>query len=767
MRMARIRPSLRRTKEGGAVSAPLDPDPPDRAPLDPVSPDPVSSDPDPWTRLTRVLQQWRWPLLALFIACFATALTGLGRLGYDPDVMTYFDPKGEDRRTFEAVEDRFGRTNEVVYVVRARQGTVLDAGPLRRIETLRDAAGDLSGAIGTRSTLDLLSRGGETVSLPPDRRALPALGETIDRAATEAGTASRALLSEDRTVGVVAVRFPRAVGDGLDLGAVVDEARAVRDRVVAETTDVDVMMTGRMVIDAEFERAGRDETQSQVAVQVVVITVVVALAMRSLTVAAALLALSWMATVIAAGALGWAGTTLTGVSSSMPAVLLGVGVATGVHVTLAWQRHCRALVHADLPAKERSRRAVEWAMRENALPVTLSLLTTALSFLCLNLAESPPFRQLGNVTAFGLAVLLVLSFTLLPTVLLLLPPRATPPVGTAAMAALGRWVARLRWPLLVLGALSVVLAAWGASRLTFDDVFSHYFDERYEVRRATDLFEEQLVGTTILVAALPAEPGRAREPDTLERVADFRRWALEQEGVSVVSSPDPVATDDPGQRDFDATESGVRVEMVLRGVSSADTLRFAQAAGERAGELFGEGVVVTGLPILSAQLSTRSARTMLVATGVALAAISVLMFRVLGSVRLGFAALLPNLAPMLIAFGLWGVLVGEVSFAATIVATLTFGIVVDDTIHFMVKYRALRGTGCSPGEAVERTMGSVGLALVVTSIAIGLGFAMFANSGFLVNQHFGILSALTIGAALVADLLFLPPLLIALARRAN
>ena len=746
-RFARARLSLVLAQEGGPVTAPL-------------------GSPDRWTRLADTLQRWRWPLLTLFAVLFVVGLLGLGRVGYDPDVMAYFDPAGEDRRTFEAVEDRFGRVNEVVYVVRANNGTVLDPPSLRAIEALRNGAEVLDGALDVRSTLDLLSRDNAPTSLPPNDAALDRIAEAIDRAADAAGPAARALISEDRTVGVVAASFRREVGDGVDLAAIADEARALQDDLVDRFPGIDVLMTGRIVIDAEFERAGRDETQSQVLVQIVVITFVVALAMRSLTVAAALLALNWMATVIATGLLGWAGVTLTGVSSSMPAVLLGVGVATGVHVTLAWQRHCRALASGSESGPQRSRLAVERAVRENALPVSLSLLTTALSFLCLNLAESPPFRQLGNVTAFGLAILLVLSFTLLPTLLMLLPPRATPPVGTRAMAALGRWVARLRWPLLALGVASIVLAGWGASRLTFDDVFSHYFDERYEVRRATDLFEEKLVGTTILVASLPVRPGAAREPDMLERVALFREWALAQPGVSVVSAPNPDG--EGGQRDFDATNSNVRTEIVLRGVSSADTLAFARAAEDRATELFGsEGVVVTGLPILSAQLSTRSARTMLIATCVALAAVSLLMLRVLGSVRLGFAALLPNLAPVLIAFGLWGVLVGEVSFAATIVATLTFGIVVDDTIHFMVKYRALRREGLGPEAAVERTMGSVGLALVVTSLAIGLGFAMFANSGFLVNQHFGILSALTIGAALVADLVFLPPLLIALARRSG
>ena len=130
------------------------------------------------------------------------------------------------------------------------------------------------------------------------------------------------------------------------------------------------------------------------------------------------------------------------------------------------------------------------------------------------------------------------------------------------------------------------------------------------------------------------------------------------------------------------------------------------------------------------------------------------------NVRLGLVSVIPNLVPMIIAFGVWGVLVGEVSFAATVVAALTFGIVVDDTVHIVLKFRRARSQGLAPDAALISSFRSVGVAVLVTTVAIGTGFATFAASGFLVNQHFGMLSTLTLASALVADLLFLPPLLL-------
>ena len=166
------------------------------------------------------------------------------------------------------------------------------------------------------------------------------------------------------------------------------------------------------------------------------------------------------------------------------------------------------------------------------------------------------------------------------------------------------------------------------------------------------------------------------------------------------------------------------------------------------------------MPILSAKLSLDSARNMMISTTLALSAISLILVIALRSVSLGLVSLVPNLLPLLMAFGIWGIFIGEVSFAATVVAAVTFGIVVDDTVHILVRYRALRTRGQEPNRALVSSFRSVGVAVFITTVAIGTGFATIALSGFLVNQHFGLLSALTLGAALLADLLFLPPLLL-------
>lgn len=712
-----------------------------------------------WHSFMRSLDRVRRPLLALFVLVVAVGSIGFVRVEQNPNVLVYFDPARSDRQEFETVEARFGRVDEIAFLVRARMGTVTDIDGLALIASLQNGAAEIDGVARTRSLLDL---GGIAMPSAPDEITLAQWSWQIEQGALQAGDDARAFLSDDHTVGVVSAEVPRdsrAQDGAASRSAIVADAEALRDRLETSAPGFEILMTGRLVIDEVFARTGNSEAARKAVAQALAIVLVLFLVFRSWRVALALMALNGCATVLAMGALGFAGITLQGIASAMPTVLLSVGVATGVHVVLSWQR----LAVEVAPERWEGERTgvVAEAVRENAVPVTLSLLTTLISFLCLNFSVSPPFRQLGNVTAGGLAITLVLTFTLLPTILLALPrPKRGHVPLRRTMGGLARAVTHHRRILLALLALCLPLAALGVKDVRFDDVFRHYFDESYEIRRATDLFEDKLIGTTVVTASVPFP-----ERDRTTRIADLGEWIEAQPHVSAVDLPDTEAPNTTGSvRDIDAEGANARIEIVLRDASSADTLAFADALDGRIEELTGPGGMVTGLPILSGRLSIDSAKSMVVATGTAVVAVSLVLLLVLRDLRLGLIALVPNLLPMVAAFALWGALVGNVSFAATIVATLTFGIVVDDTIHFLTRYKVLREGGLSPESAARAAVSTVGAALVVTSFALIAGFAAFGWSGFLVNQHFGLLSAFTIGFALLADILFLPPLLVWLDR---
>ncbi|MDE0210211.1 MAG: MMPL family transporter, partial [Boseongicola sp.] len=153
---------------------------------------------------------------------------------------------------------------------------------------------------------------------------------------------------------------------------------------------------------------------------------------------------------------------------------------------------------------------------------------------------------------------------------------------------------------------------------------------------------------------------------------------------------------------------------------------------------------------------------MLIGTIVAMSVVSLLLCFIFRSLRYGLISLIPNFVPAAMAMGAWGYAVGEVGVAASVVTALAFGIIVDDTIHFLTKYLRARKQGLLPSESVQTALRTVGKALFATTLVFALGFLVFAASGMASNQTLGLLMGTTVIIALLADFLFLPPLLIAL-----
>ncbi|MBU1140428.1 MAG: MMPL family transporter, partial [Proteobacteria bacterium] len=169
----------------------------------------------------------------------------------------------------------------------------------------------------------------------------------------------------------------------------------------------------------------------------------------------------------------------------------------------------------------------------------------------------------------------------------------------------------------------------------------------------------------------------------------------------------------------------------------------------------------SGLSIIFSHISERNIRSMLKGSVLALFLISLILIIVLRDLKLGLLSLLPNLAPAFMAFGVWGIFVGQVGLAVSVLIAMTLGIVVDDTVHFLTKYqRGRREHGMNSEDAVRYAFNTVGSAIWITTIALAGGFTVLSFSGFQINAHMGAMTALTISLALLLDFFFLPALLL-------
>jgi predicted RND superfamily exporter protein len=167
-------------------------------------------------------------------------------------------------------------------------------------------------------------------------------------------------------------------------------------------------------------------------------------------------------------------------------------------------------------------------------------------------------------------------------------------------------------------------------------------------------------------------------------------------------------------------------------------------------------------------IAQRNVNSMITGTFAAIGLIAAVMVFALSSLRLGLLSILPNALPIISGFGLWALLVGEVGFSVAAIASLSLGIVIDDTVHFMTKYvRGVRVHGLSGEDAVVSAFRQVGGAITASTLILMAGFGILAFSAFKINAELGMLTTMTIGLALVFDALFLPGLLIAVSGKQN
>ena len=168
---------------------------------------------------------------------------------------------------------------------------------------------------------------------------------------------------------------------------------------------------------------------------------------------------------------------------------------------------------------------------------------------------------------------------------------------------------------------------------------------------------------------------------------------------------------------------------------------------------------LAGPPLLFAHIWRDATNSNLLSMALAVVLICMLIGLTMRSLKMGLVSLAPNILPTLMAFGLWGVWKGQIDIGSSIVAVIAFGIIVDDTIHFLHRYQHFRQQGENYQVAVRKTFAAVGMALMTTTIVLVLGFGVLGFSDFTLNSSMGLLTSLTIALALVVDFIFLPALL--------
>ena len=743
----------------------------------------------------------RWLVVALAVAITFALTAGAQFIGVTNDYRSLFTEDNPELAAFDALEDTYSASNTALIAVAPGEGSVFTREALAAIEELTEAAWQTPHSIRVDSLTNYNHSeafGEDDLIVGPLVEGAGALNDAdlarIESTALDAVEIVGRLVSDDGRVGGLAINFLLPENPDLAVIEITDYINVLLEEARASHPDIAYYLTGDVVMNRAFADATRDDLEVLAPIVFLIIALTSAILLGSVIGTLAILLVLVFVIAATVGVAGWVGTVFNPANSGVPIIVMTVAVAHSIHIVAA------ALLGISHGRDKND--SIAESLHANAWPVFLTTITTMIGFLSLNASDSPSFHVLGNLVAFGVFCAFAYSMTLLPALLSVLPLRARPASVEAPgfFDRFGAFVVARRKVLLVSVALVTVVLVMGIPRIELTDNWTQYLDERYEFRRDTDFVIENLTGMETLEYSLNAgREGGITDPDYLGAVDAFAEWYRDQPEVTHVQAfPDIMKRLNKNMNGGDQTfyrlpenpelaaqylllyelslpfgsdlnnridigKSATRMTAVLSSLSAGEQRDLdARAQVWLADNAPGLGTEATGVSIVFAHLSQRNIESMLTGTIIAMALISFILILVFKSVRLGLISLVPNFIPAAMSFGLWGYLVGRVGLSASVVTAMAFGIIVDDTIHFLSKYLKGRRENMSSPEAVRYAFRTVGHALWTTTAVFALGFLVFASSGFEVSWALGLLVTMTIGFALLADFLLLPPLLMAI-----
>ena len=750
--------------------------------------------------------KYRWWIIAATIAMVAFTGSGLRFLSFNMDNRIFFSEDNPQLQALEALENTYVKNYNVLFIIEPRGGDVFERQALAVVEELTEASWQMPYS----SRVDSITNYQHTrvdeddlivESLVENASALSdeALQKIKDIALTSPMLVDRLVSPSGHVTGVnINILLP---GESqLEVPEVATFARDLADKIKQKYANIEIHLTGALMIDNGFGEIAADDASSLIPLMFIVLVIIAGLALRSFSGTFVTVLVILMSMITGLGAAGWMGLQLNVASVNAPTIILTLAIADSVHILVA-------AFHKMHEGKNKED-AIVFSLQENLHPVFLTSITTVTGFLTMNFSDAPPFRDLGNIVAIGISAAFIYSIFFLPAMMAVLPVRTSSRERSGceckceccSCTGLANFVIN-NYRLLFWGSLATILVlAAGLLRVEFNDDMIGYLGKEYDIRQASDFMEQELSGMDVIEYSLSSgESGGINNPEYLTTLEAFAQWYRQQPRVVHVDVFTDIMKrlnrnmhgDDeawyliPGQRELAAQylllyemslpygldlnnqinvdKSATRMMVAIRDTSTREQREIDQRGREwlkahAPDHMYAYG---SGLTMMWAYLSERNINSMLVASFGALIVISIMLIFALRSLKHGLISLAPNLAPAIMAFGLWGMFVGQVGLGLSVIVSMTLGIVVDDTVHFLNKYlHARRDKGMHASDAVRHAFNTVGTAMWITTVALVAGFLVLVFSGFKMNADMGLMSAITITLALAMDFLFLPALLI-------
>ncbi len=748
--------------------------------------------------------RYRWLVIVASVMAAFAMMSGLMKFGFNQEYRVFFSDDNPHLKAFDQQQKVYAKNDNILFVISPKdEGGVFTPDVLAAVEDATSQAWRLPYA----PRVDSVTRFQHTSATDDDlivedliegaKSLTPEELQQKKQIALNEPFILGQLINQEASVTAINITFQMPEKDTqVELPHLIGEVRALKERIEANHP-VDVRLSGVVMLSNAFFESSMKDQMTLVPLMYLIIVVIAFALLRSIGATIVTLFVVFFSMLSAIGAFFYIGGLMTPPSSSATTVITTLAVADSVHILVT--------MFAGMRKGMSKNEAIVYSLRLNMGPVFLTSLTTAVGFLSMNFSDTPPFNDLGNITAFGVMVAFALSVTLLPAMMSVLPVKASKSQSSFSrwMNSFAEFVLQHRKKVFAGSVIVAIISVVGIPLNTFEDNFVSYFDKSIEFRNDVDYIDKHLTGMYQIAYSLDSgEDYGASDPNFLTEVDAFVEWFRQQPEVAHVNTytdtfkrlnknmhgddasyyrlPEdkqlaaqylllyelslPEGMDLNNQ--LDIGKRSTQINVTLFDMTSSQLTELSERGSKWLEENTHLKAYGVGPSVMFAYISETNMRSMFVSTFIALIVISLLITIFLRSLRLGVISLVPNILPLAVSFGIWGYLIGEVNVSVSMVMGMALGIIVDDTVHFLSKYlRARREQGMDGPDAVRYAFSSVGVAIVITSIILIAGFSVLAQSSFGMNSGMAMLTSIAIVVALIADFLLLPVLLLKLDRK--
>jgi len=506
------------------------------------------------------------------------------------------------------------------------------------------------------------------------------------------------------------------------------------------------------------------------------------------------------------GFLGWSNWPVTVVSSNFVSLLLIITLSLIIHLIVRYRE--LSLLKPDASQMQ----LVSDTVASKFIPSFYTAVTTMVAFGSLLVSGIRPVIDFGWMMVIGICISFMFAFTLFPAALVLLPrldSSAKTDVTGAITSAMANFIQHKTKAALALFGVLVVIAMTGIPRLSVENRFIDYYKENTEIYQGMTLIDEKLGGTTPMEVIIDAPEDEIFEEDEYADAGDitsFSYWFnsdglreaarihqyldnLPETGkvMSIHTGMQMLESLNEGKpySDFKLavvykrlpdtikkslitpflSDDGNQLRFSIRLYESDKSLRRQELIDKIYRDLTGEydlkpeQVTISGMAVLYNNLLQSLFKSQILTIGAVFVAILLMFIFLFKSVRLSIAAIIPNIVAVGLVLGLMGWIGIPLDIMTITIAAISIGIGVDDSIHYIHRFREEFALDQNYWAAIHRCHNSIARAMYFTSITVILGFSILAFSNFIPTIYFGLLSGLAMMAALIANLMLLPILI--------